>query len=563
MATNDGWKLGQRRNINPVAPVADWLAGQIKREGISRDPLVAAREADAYRYALPGGPAAQDAEISRVAPSYAEQASALPPASAEPLPQAEEAPPPQQPMGLADMIRERNRALGVQEALRIQQGTAGYMQRGGDQLTQYQVQVAPKSSEETRAALRENQEARATQADVEAGSALTLLDEQRRQKAEDARRAVADLEAEREREASVTAEVARRVKRSEELRQQAADVIVQSPSEFWQSRGTGAQVLALMAVGLSSLGAGLQGRGSDMAQRIADMADKEIASQERVRKSLGDQASAVETSVDRYASMYGTPEARRAATKAAVLQAALKQYDALAAQAGRGVDESAIIANKQAIQQKIAEEQATIERAEADAVVQQHVVTQDRYVGGRGGRALTPEEEQRLLPGSKGAPTGPVSEGQQRATSTRVIVDGKQYFAKDSQQAGVDQTYYLNEGKLQRIGASLLQLIDEAQTLTGEDAKRAAVQAKSILLTLKNTEELGVLTGDDINLVREMSGLSVNDLMARDRSTAAGIRQMLQNASAMKRERMRSLSEVPGDWQPISGGVIAGTKPVD
>ena len=493
--------------------------------------------------------------------SLAEQRVAVAPPSAPAAPPVATIPQQaQQPMSPEEQILARDREIRIRQALAAQQGSPGYLQKGGDILTGYTVSHGADSpTEEDAAKLGQYGESR-----KEAGEALTLakmqaFDSEVGIKEKEAEQAVQRYQEVSARAKMVEDETTRRLSEADRLRAEAAQQVMQTPSEFWESRGSGAKALASIAIFLDTMGANLQDKEGTLADRLIRQVNDEVAAQRERRQMLGLEADRVLNSADAYARLFGSPEAQDAAKRQLGLESAKLQLEAEAARAGVPLNDATLAAELENLRAGIAQEQAAINAATRGSVVEQHAVTQDRYVGGRAPRALT-DDERALLGG--GGESMAVGEADARGNATRVVTEEGVFFAKDAAQAQKQQEFFDSAGEVQRLSEQIIREVEQGQTLTGDARARAEVNTNQLLLKLKDTAHLGVMSESDKKIVETMSGQGAKELFSRDTATVAGLRQVQQNTQAARRDQMRSLSTAPGRYVPATGG-LRTTRPVE
>ena len=195
---------------------------------------------------------------------------------------------------------------------------------------------------------------------------------------------------------------------------------------------------------------------------------------------------------------------------------------------------------------------ADAEAAMVSGVTQtQHTVTQDRYVGGKAPDLVKAAE----LLGKAGAGGQTLGEGEQRANANRVIVDGQQFFAKDATQAGQMQDYFTSSEKVQRYARQIRENLDRWGQLPTEARAKLEVDTNSLLLALKDSAKLGVMSESDKQIVEAMSGMGATKIFSRDASTRAALDQVLQNTANERRDNMAVLSRRPGSYESATGGI--------
>ena len=475
------------------------------------------------------------------------------PGAAQEAMQAPAPMPPAGPVpGSQDWLTQAQREMYLRAAQQAATGYAPTRVKGGDFVTGYTTQTAPQVSDEEilrrregvdtlAGLLREGEAAGEAQRNQEARSAWNVAAKTSDQAAELSRRQV-----------QTDAEIERRLGEANRLREQAVAQSVQTPSEIWSERGTGAKVVGALAEMFDTIGSTLTGTEPTVGKQMRQDIQDEIQAQHAKKRALGLDADAVLNSADAYAQLYGTPEAQDKARMAVSMDAVVAQARAMGAE--MGIDPATIDQRLKdfGILDQQQRANADAEAAMVSGVTQtQHAVTQDRYVGGKAPDYAKAAE----LMGKAGAGGQSLGEGEQRANANRVIVDGQQLFAKDATQAGQLQDYFTSSEKVQRYARQIRENLDRWGSLPTEARAKLEVDTNSLLLALKDSAKLGVMSDSDKQIVEAMSGMGATKIFSRDASTRAALDQVLANTANERRDNMAVLSRRPGSYESATGGI--------
>lgn len=359
------------------------------------------------------------------------------------------------------------------------------------------TQAAQKKAEEAQetffGGLREQAELQKEQNEQQALAALDVRDKQR---------LAADIEQQTQfDEQKVRAQKVEMVRAQlQKIEAAEEDFATMRVEDFWASRTTGQKILAGLGMAFGAASAAITG-GPNTAMQIINTAIENDMERQKSNIQLGRvRLDQLRGALPRIVGMYDTELEQTAAFRMSALRQVSRDIDALTAgaQSAQMVQNGAIL--KQGVETQIAAEKMKLAQLAAAAA---HEALLKQRIPGEPGRVVEPGAE--ALKAQGAVDFQEVAAGKDKNFKVNQFVPAYEGFAATKEEAVKLRTLASKRQSVKDFISRLVKFREENDQYNPKEAAQAGVIITALWLKQKDVQNLGVLAGPDMDLLRDLA----------------------------------------------------------